>query len=146
MPLPQFPREKVDAVLLLLPFWNLLSQKLSLIKPLSLCLSLPDGFLAPPCPPPLYFGRWSQQLYLRNSSRKNYYHHFLFLHFTFRILGKIGMVPFEVMCYLAVRGFKPLDQIESGSKFCYLRGERGKLPGQLNLTAQSPMKHQSFLS
>ena len=40
------------------------------------------------------------------------------------------MVPFEVMCRLAVGGFKPLDQIESGSKFYYLRSETGKLAGQ----------------
>ena len=50
------------------------------------------------------------------------------------------MVPFEVMCHLAVRGFKPLDQIESGSKFCYLRRETGKLPGQLKTDSTESSK------
>lgn len=134
-PIPIVSDEPVAAF-----FWNLWSELNLIVFP----LSAPDGFLTPPlCPRPYTLEDGHQQLYLRNS-RKNYYHHFLFLHFTFRILGKIGMVPFEVMCYLAVR-FGPwikLPELVVNQPF----KSRGKLPRQLNLTAQSPIKHQSFLS
>lgn len=108
------------------------------------CLSQMDSW--PPLPPrPYTLEDGHQQLYLRNSSRKNYYHHFLFLHFTFRILGKIGMVPFEVMAILLLDDLSPWIKLNQAVSSVIQRRER-KTSRQLNLTAQSPIKHQSFLS